>query len=259
LTFRIAYCMHRGASPRQQDALLIGTGVHQSGNLLPAEIVHHGDVLIALADGVAASPHAQLASRFVLNALPQVLQQRPEWQQDGFVTGRHVREVHARLCADIAQRPQLHGSSTTLVVAQVKDTRAAVLNSGDSRAYVRRADGDVRQVSRDHTELQQLRDSGEADDSTEYASLYGALSDCLVADSLESSFAIHLATPLLAAGDMLVLCTDGVHDVLGDRRWKQLIGENADPLLLVSVARAAVLEAGAFDNFSVIALLNQGQ
>ncbi|MBZ0223881.1 MAG: serine/threonine-protein phosphatase [Dokdonella sp.] len=257
MSIRIAYCMHRGMPHRQQDALLVGADVRQSANLRSQHVALDGEVLVALADGVAASPNAQLASQFVLNELPKVLQQHADWCQEGLFNGRHVRETHARLCAELAHRPQMHGSATTLVAAHIKGSRIAILNTGDSRAYLRSANGSVRQLSRDHTELQRLRDAGDADAMTEYASLYGALSDCLVADSLESDFAIHRETLTLAPNDLLVLCTDGVHDILGDARWRDLIAEHSDSLTLVHAARTAVLAAGASDNFSVIAAHSQ--
>lgn len=234
--------------------MLVGTEVRQSRNLHPKELDCGDEVLIALADGVAISPTPQFASRFILEELARVLPEHPQWCQDDLITGRHVREVHARLCAEVSRRPHLHGSSTTLVAAHVRDNRAAILNSGDSRAYLRKADGSIQQLSHDHTEWQRLRDAGEADDATEYASVYGALSDCLIADSLESEFAIYRTTVMLAVADLIVLCTDGVHDVLGDNRWLALLAENADPTALVVATCAAVLQAGAPDNFSGIAL-----
>lgn len=254
MRFRIAYCMHRGAPPRQQDALLVGTEVKQFRNLHPKECECDDEVLIALADGVATSPHAQFTSRFILDELLRVLERHPQWCRDDLATGRHVREVHAGLCAQVSQHPFLHGSSSTLVAAHLKGSRVAVINTGDSRAYLRKADGSIQQLSHDHTEWQRLRDAGEADDATGYASVYGALSDCLIADSLESEFAIHRATAMLAPADLIVLCTDGVHDVLGDNRWLALLVESADPTTLVKATRIAVLQSGAPDNFSVIAL-----
>ena len=249
--------MHRGKPVQQQDALLVQGEVRQSKNLLPVEKEFDDEVLIALADGVAASPNAHLASRFILGELPRVLNEHAQWCQDGLMNGRHLREVHARLCEELARRPQMYGSSSTIVAAQFKGSRAVVLNTGDSRAYLRKCDGSIRQLSQDHTELQRLRDAGTADATIEYASLYGALSDCLIADSEESDFAIHLVTLTLAPGELLVLCTDGVHDVLGDAPWQTMMTQHADPITLAEAARSALLAVDAYDNFSVIAVMAQ--
>lgn len=247
--------MHRGVSMLQEDALLVDGKVHQRFDLAPTEVALAGGFVIALADGVAASPRSELVSQFVLEQLPGVLKSHPEWCQDGVMSSRHIREVHTRLCEATTRTPRMHGGATTLVAAHVINNRAAILNSGDSRAYVRRADGTVRQVTCDHTELERLRESGELDEGVDYASFYGSLSDCLVADSLESEFAIHRATISLARGDSLVLCTDGVHDVLGDANSLQRVARLLDPLPWVKEVRAEILAAGAPDNFSLIALI----
>jgi serine/threonine protein phosphatase PrpC len=93
---------------------------------------------------------------------------------------------------------------------------------------------------------------GEADANQEYASLYDSLDSCLVADDEEMDFDVHRAEAPFLPGDRLLLCSDGVHDTLGDPRLMKL----ADPGLTlrqqVDVWRKAVLLAGAPDNFSML-------
>lgn len=250
--WRVAFAMHRGAPARQQDAVLVGVEVWQEDRLAPQEALTETDVLAALADGVATSPSAQFASRFVLKTLPRVIAEHPQWLQEGYVAARHVRETQARLAAELARRPGLRGSSCTLVAAHFLAGHVVVLNSGDSRAYLRRRDGSVQQLSRDHTELQRMIDAGEADATTEYASIYDALSDCLIADPHEGGFSIHRAETRLQDGDAVILCTDGVHDVLGEAAWRKQMEALADPFPLVQATHEAVLKAGAPDNFSLV-------
>lgn len=251
--WRVAFTMHRGAPARQQDALMVGAEVWQESQLAPREVVIENEMLAALADGVATSPEAGFASRFVLKALSRTMAQHPEWLQDGHIAARHVRETQARLTAELARRPRLWGSACTLVAAHFRADGVVVLNSGDSRAYLRRHDATMQQLSRDHTELQRLREAGEASDATEYASIYDALSDCLVADADQGDFAIHRASATLRDGDAVILCTDGVHDVLGDANWRTLMEAHPDPLAVAHAARETVLKARAPDNFSLVA------
>ncbi len=257
MPIQIAYCMHRGDTPSQQDALLVDNTVYQSADLLPCKTNLGMDVMVAIADGVATSPQAQLASKLVLKTLAAALVQRPEDCVEGLLSARHIRWTQARLSAVLSVNRATRGASSTVVAVHLKDGHAVVLNVGDSRAYLRTAAGSVRQLSQDHTELQRLRDSGEADASTHYASIYNALSDCLVADPQESEFDIHRETVRLVPGMLFVLCSDGVHDVLGEPIWQALISENYEPFALVEATRAAVLKAGALDNFSIIALLSK--
>ena len=246
----LTLCTHRGMACEQQDALLFGSRVIQSAHLLHSEQVDRNDLLIAVADGVATSPSAALASRQYLAALAGVSADAAGQP----MTARHVRTAHQLFCDELTRKCSSYGASTTLVAAHIIGQRVAVLNVGDSRTYRRSASGEVAQISRDHTELNRLRESGIAVAGVEYGSIYDALSDCLIADPEETGFAIHCESLELQDGDLLILCSDGVHDVLGDAAWSALVAEHATPQALVQQTRQRVLAAGAPDNFSVIAV-----
>lgn len=248
-----AFCTHRGSTPGQQDAVLVGTCVHQADDLEAPLMIDDG-VLVAIADGLAVSPRSGQVSRILLEILPAILRDHPEWLRDGLLSNRHLREAHVRLCERAERLPRLRGGASTLVAAQVHEDRVAILNCGDSRAYLRQVNGDIRQLSCDHTELQRLRDAGIAAEGVEYASLYDVLTDCIGTDPDDGAFAIHRVEARLAAGDLLVLCSDGVHDVLAEADWHRILRASGDPPTLVAATRRAVLRAGAPDNFSVIAL-----
>jgi serine/threonine protein phosphatase PrpC len=254
----LTLCTHRGSAGEQQDALLFGHRVIQSSHLLHSEQVEVKDLLIAAADGVATSSSAALASRRYLAALATVMAERPADAAGQPMTARDVRAAHQLFCDELTRRRSSCGASTTLVAAHIIGRRVAVLNVGDSRAYRRSASGEVVQISRDHTELNRLRESGIADAGVEYGSIYDALSDCLIADPEETGFAIHCESLELQEGDLLVLCSDGVHDVLGDAAWRVLIAEHATPHALVQQTRERVLAAGAPDNFSIIVVRFEG-
>ena len=253
MSLQIAFCTHRGSTLGQQDSVLIGTQVHQADDLESQSVIEGTEVLLAIADGVAASDRSGFVSRALLELLPKAKQEHPEWLRDGLLSNRHLREAHTRLCERAERLPRLRGGASTIVAAHVREEHVTILNCGDSRAYIRLADGNIRQLSRDHTELQQLLDSGEADEGVQYASFYDRLTDCIATDPDESDFAIHRVEMRLAAGDLLVLCSDGVHDILPEQEWHDILRASSDPEALVSTTRSAVLRAGASDNFSVIA------
>ena len=132
--------------------------------------------------------------------------------------------------------------------------RCTVLSVGDSRAYRIAADGTWKQLTHDHTILNAMIDRGEANPETEYASFYNMLDSCLVADDEETDFRIHYEETPFLAGDSILLCTDGVHDTLGDVQMQRLTEAGLDPGTQVGIWRKAVLAAGAPDNFSMILL-----
>lgn len=255
MKLRVAATMHKGRNPQQQDAMWLAGEACQHADMLPREtFIGADDRLFAIADGVAISPGASGASKTALKALNDALAAHPDWSFDGLLGNRHVRAAQVALCDALAKRALAWGSSTTLVAAHLLGDQLAVVNSGDSRAYLIKSDGRTRQLSRDHTELQHLIDSGQAQPSTEYASVYQSLSDCLIADPEAGDFAVHRETTQLQPGDRLILCSDGVHDVLDEPKWLATVLATPDPLAMVAITRKAVLKRGAPDNFSMIAL-----
>jgi len=257
--FEIAYTMHRGKVCRQQqDCILIGGAIHQVPMLpITAATLAADEALLAVADGVASSGGdrriaPQRASRIVLEELVKAIRERPEWLQEGFVANRHVRQVQARLSDRLADNPDTRGAASTLAVAHVRGHRAAILNVGDSRAYRANRAGGWWRLSKDHTVLQDLIDRGEASPDTEYASLYGALAHVLCADSEEGDFAIHRVLVTLEPGDTLLLCSDGVHDEIGEAMLWELFDPALDAAAQARVWRDAVWRKGAKDNLSLI-------
>ena len=95
-------------------------------------------------------------------------------------------------------------------------------------------------------------DRGEASLDTEYASIYGALEHVLCADPEESDFAIHRVLVTLEPGDRRVLCSDGIHDQIGEATLWALFDPALDVAAQAKVWRDAVWRDGAKDNFSLV-------
>ena len=110
----IAYTQHQGRDwryPVQQDTLWNGVEVFQARNLRPACHQTAADVVtLAVTDGVGDSPHAERASRTVMEELAAAIQGGAS-----FGTGL-VRRIHGRLCDRLATGENI-GSATTLAAA----------------------------------------------------------------------------------------------------------------------------------------------
>lgn len=255
----LAYTMHQGkVCHQQQDGLLIDGTIYQDRVLpITACSLLADEVLLAVADGVASSGGnrrvaPQQASRIVLEELAKAVRDHPEWFQDGFVANRQVRHVQAQLSDQLADNPKTCGAASTLAVAHVRGRRAAILNVGDSRMYQANREGQWWRLSKDHTVLQGLIDRGVARPDTEYASLYRALEQVLCADPEASDFAIHRVPATLEPGDWLVLCSDGIHDQLGEAKLWALFDPSLDVAAQAKVWRDAVWRDGAKDNLALV-------
>lgn len=243
----LAITQHCGRNPGQQDALWDGVQVFQQRDLPTASrsVANEDRWAIAVADGVASSPMAQRASRVVLESLAAEMSSGADFDV------RTIRRVHGRLC-DALAKGKTFGSSTTLAAMECQHSQCKVLSIGDSRVYRISAAGEWQTLTRDHTVLNAMIDRGEADAHTEYASFYGMLEHCLVADDEELDFPVHRSVTRLQPGDAVLLCTDGVHDTLGDARLRMLTTYPLNPISQVETWRKAVLKAGAPDNFSMV-------
>lgn len=147
---------------------------------------------------------------------------------------------------------QVYGAASTLAVAHVRGQHSAILNVGDSRVYQVNREGQWRRLSKDHTVLQGMIDRGEASPDAEYASVYGLLEHVLCADSEESDFAIYRVLVTLEPGDTLVLCSDGIHDEIGEEMLWKLFDPALDVVAQAKVWRDAVWTHGARDNLSLV-------
>lgn len=227
-----------------------------------------GFAWLSVADGVASSPHADLASRSFLQVLHPVhiattLQAR---QLPGLVRQAR-RDWLARYL-----KPRTRGAACTLASLLYVDGQVCAVNSGDARIWRLRpqADGSVKwlQLSRDHTAWQQMLDDGEVDvrQVDAYASIYQGLLHCLVLDADEDAGEdgtvrddwLHIWHGQTTPGDVYLLATDGLHSALDDGQMQAIWQAAPSPQDGLRALHNAYRRAGAQDDISV-ALLHTGK
>ncbi|CRI65656.1 putative stage II sporulation protein E [Thiocapsa sp. KS1] len=251
----LAFAQHRGLLARdQQDALLVAGAVSQSPDLRTRSVVSESrDGLCAVADGVAISPYPQRASRTVLEALCEIGPQHDDLLQDGWIGPRLIRRhVHPALCRALAGDRRTRGSACTLALLQWRAGRFSVLNVGDSRVYRIDRAGRWQQLSRDHTYFQSMVERGEIAADQYVGQLYHDLEHMLGADDAEDDFAIHWRPGDWTPEETFLICTDGLHDTLGQEALEALFRTERPLKAQAAVFLDAVLEAGAPDNVSLI-------
>ena len=246
MSFKIGFTQNQGKHA-QQDCMWNGKRIFQKIDVPPAEILVEDLVLhAAVCDGISMSPYAERASKKVITFLSEELGNGRNFDN------RLLRHIHGSLCDALASRANTFGSATTIAAVQCKDDQCTVMNVGDSRVYKIAGNGQWEQLSHDHTLINAMIASGEAKPGVKYARMYDALDSYLVADNEETDFAIHRREAPFLPGDSLLVCTDGVHDVLGDAKLQSLYSEGSGLPGQVEIWRKAILSAGAPDNFSII-------
>jgi len=123
--------------------------------------------------------------------------------------------------ANSAVREQVPGGGTTVTVVVVRGDMAHIAHVGDSRAYLF-DDGDLEQITRDHSMAERLREIGQSENLPLRNVLYKAVG---ASDRVEADSIIRKLPP----SSRIVLCTDGLWDSLGDDTMRWLLDQTPDP------------------------------
>ena len=209
--------------------------------------IREADGLWAVADGMGGHEGGEWASGKVVEKLGEI--DLPEDLDEASArVEQAVRDANAAILAEADGRGRQMG--TTLVALVVKGDRYRVLWVGDSRAY-RLRDGDFTQLSRDHTQVQEMVDRGlMAADQLVGHPMSHILSRAV---GVREGFEIDRADGEVQPGDVFLLCSDGLHGYVEKDVIRRLIGRGAPERALEELI-ALTLEAGAPDNVTAIAV-----
>jgi PPM family protein phosphatase len=201
-----------------------------------------------VADGVGGHTAGEVASRLVVDAFVSL---DKAWLAAPLeaALAETVQDGNDRIAFVIGARPQHDGMGTTVTaVLAGDDGRVFIANVGDSRTYLYR-DSALRQLTRDDSLVQELLERGTI--TTEEARGHPARS---VVTAALNGRPVELPAPITLEalpGDRLLLCSDGLSDVVEDTTIASLlqIGDrdaSADALV------DAALAAGGRDNITVV-------
>jgi serine/threonine protein phosphatase PrpC len=203
--------------------------------------------LFAIADGMGGAQAGEIASRLAAAALKE---------SRASAGGEHrivelIQEANRRVYDRSSTDPNTSGMGTTITVALVEDGAVAFGHVGDSRAYLIR-DGSMEQLTEDHSLVGELMRSGklsreEADSHPQRSVITRALGTDPDVDA--DTFTIAAQT-----GDVFLLCSDGLTDMLDETAILELVERNRQDIdaALEALVRAANRKGGE-DNITVVA------
>jgi serine/threonine protein phosphatase PrpC len=203
--------------------------------------------LFAIADGMGGAQGGEIASQLAAEAL----RRRPT---EAATLEQHVdsliqlanRQVYDRASGDVA----LSGMGTTLTLALVGDGEIVFGHVGDSRAY-RLREGTLEQITDDHSLVAELTRAGKlSEEEAETHPQRSVITRALGTDPDVDGDVFTVATQV---GDVFLLCSDGLTDMLDDALIAQILQKHRSKLK--DAARALVREAnrhGGEDNITVI-------
>jgi len=246
---------HYLASRRYRGREILGTS-------LPVETLDTAEdhaYAFSVADGMGGACFGEIASQLALQTGWELGGNEIKWavkmndrEEEEL---RRKAEVFFTLIDDALQNearanPRLAGMGTTLTLCYSTGPELFVMHAGDSRAYLFR-DGRLTRLTHDHTMGQVLVDSGTVEPGSPVARrMSSILTNCL--GGPDRPVTVEVSHHRLQHDDVLLLCTDGLTDMLGDPEIADVLGRRlpcpdaADALLHWS------LERGGRDNVTVL-------
>jgi PPM family protein phosphatase len=202
--------------------------------------------LFAVADGMGGAKAGEVASAVAVEAVETASEsgEPAEAQLAGIVRDAN-RRIYDLAVADESRR----GMGTTLTLAKVHDGEVSLAHVGDSRAY-RMRDGELSQLTRDHSLVAELERSGQI--TPEAAEHHPQRS--IITRALGPEPDVEVDTYTLAGrdGDLFLICSDGLTSMISDEEVTSIL-RSADSLDAAADALVrAANQSGGKDNITVI-------
>ena len=201
------------------------------------------------AGNVASMLAVNVASAYLESLTPEELAEVPN---EHLVRGANLANEAVYRKAE--QDPDCTGMGTTMVSAIVIDSKAYILNVGDSRAYHIGEDGIVK-ISRDHSVVEDMVYRG--DITPEEARLHPQKN--LITRALGGDMKVEpdLYEKELKTGEFLLLCTDGLSNILTDQELLYEVLHGGTPESCCQRMLDLALSRGAPDNVTVVLIQKQ--
>ena len=225
---------------------------------------HASGWLCVVADGMGGHQAGEVASEITVSTIRNACTPAPIGADDSNLAHPHLSDlVKAVVDANSAifraslEDPDKQGMGTTVTALSVivdptdPDTPFALglVNVGDSRTYVMRQ-GRLRQVSKDHSFVQDLVDQGQI--TKEEARYHPRRNIVTRALGIEPDVRVDSVQLPLIKGDRFLLCSDGLVDEVDDDLIAEILKQHAEPQAAADALVQAANENGGRDNVTVI-------
>ncbi len=216
--------------------------------------------VMIVADGMGGHAGGEVASRMAIATLMNIILHAPDWilRLEGDEHAHRVIQRAADRCQQIHEalqkkgrlHPDLEGMGTTMTAALSLGDDLFVTQVGDSRAYLFRA-GTLRLLTRDQTQAQQLADQGViSQQDVARHRLRHVLTNAL--GGFQKNVRVDIKRWKLADGDRVLLCSDGLTDMLDDAHIADVLAREAGSDETCRLLVESALENGGKDNITVV-------
>lgn len=203
--------------------------------------------ILLVADGMGGHNAGDFASRFVVEDIKREIAETTERYPESILR-KAIAEANRKLIVEASRDERLAGMGTTLVAATVIEHTLYFANIGDSRLYL--INDEIRQLSRDHSLVQEMVRLGgiNAEEAKHHPDKNIITRAIGASEEVEIDFFEYHLQP----GDKILMCTDGLSNMVEDERLFQIVKSSRD---VVEAVERLINEAntnGGNDNIGVV-------
>lgn len=217
-------------------------------------------LIIALCDGMGGAKAGGLASQlankafvsYIYAKLTSRVNRVPQYSE---ILPAACREANG-VAYEYSQFDEAYnGMGTTIVGGVIKDNGSGyIINVGDSRAYhISRRTDSIYQITRDHSLVEDLVEAGAI--TKEEAKTHPQKNVITRALGSAPEVAVDYFEFTLQRGDILLLCSDGLSNIVTDLEMLSYVNEYQEPELICRALMSKALKRGASDNVTIVAVM----
>lgn len=220
------------------------------------DVLHdRGQALVVICDGMGGAKAGDVASEMATELFVAEVKKRftpsmkPHYMRE--VMAEAVKAANAVVFERSGESDALSGMGTTIVAALIDHEDCVIMNVGDSRAYLL-SGGGIRRVTNDHSLAEELLRQGRL--TPRQAKAYPAKNMITRAVGTEGRVEPEFYAEKLAQGDIVLLCSDGLTNMVTDDEILSCVQASGDIFEAGNRLVALANERGGHDNITVVML-----
>ncbi len=210
--------------------------------------------LFVICDGMGGHKGGKIASAMAAQVIERQYTSNDE-QDRSVALNAAIIAANQKIWQVGSDNPEYQEMGTTATAAVIEDERLIVAHVGDSSLFLLR-DGQICKITTDHTLARQMVMDGLLDEDEVRTCSYNHILTRAV--GVQENIEIDNYTEIIQPGDQIILCSDGLTDMLAEEEMLEIMNENkaaADPEQLARALVDAALNKGGYDNITIIVLV----
>lgn len=209
--------------------------------------------LFVICDGMGGHKGGKIASAMAAQVIERQYTSNDEQDRSAALNAA-INAANQKIWQVGSDNPEYQEMGTTATAAVIAGERLIVAHVGDSSLFLLR-DGQIRKITTDHTLARQMVIDGLLGEDEIRTCAYNHILTRAV--GVQANIEIDNYTEVIQPGDQIILCSDGLTDMLADEEILEIMNENKAAADLDQLARAlvdAALNKGGYDNTTIIVL-----